>query len=208
MSHLPIMFNFQDKNCLIIGAGKIASKRAHSLLNAGAILTIIAPDISPEIQKLNATIKNRQYLSDDLKSQFAVVIATNNPSVNNKVAQDARNAKVLINHTQHPQLSDFHIPAIRAIGPITIAVSTTPPCPSAAANIADQITQNIDPNWPTLIQIAATYRQNIIKSQQRTQIETKILSELTSTTALMKLKQHGTDALKQYYDNILKSHTP
>ena len=94
MPHLPLNIDVRGMSVLVVGGGGVAGRKIKSLLDAEATVTVVAPELSPEIARLAATgainSKNGFYQAADLTDVFLAVAATNDPGTNRRIAADAR----------------------------------------------------------------------------------------------------------------------
>src|SRR4030043_1546269 len=105
-SLFPIFLKLKNRNCMVIGGGKIGARKVEDLLQSGAIVTVISPEISPELNKINkeqdVNILERSYQSGDLKDFFLVIDATGDMEVAQQVVNEARNSGILVNVVDNP----------------------------------------------------------------------------------------------------------
>ncbi len=203
---LPALLRIAAKRCVIVGGGSVARRRAATLLEAGAHVTVIAPDIDPQLTDPPLTLIRREYQTGDLDSAALVVIATNNPTVNDTVHRDARGAHgstTLVNRADDPALGDITIPAHARTGPITIAVDTAATSPAAAATIRDQLLAHLDPDWPRLLETIAPYRAQIRNQPLPPQQRKQKLAALTSPDALAAIKSPDPHAITHYCRSLV-----
>lgn len=121
---LPLNVRIDHKQILFVGGGKVALHKIKSLIHYTHNITIIAPEILPELHAMGFTEKYKEYEADDLQGFFLVYAATNNLEVNQRICEDAHKAGVLVNVVDNRELSDFISPAIIKDGVMTIAVSS------------------------------------------------------------------------------------
>jgi len=116
LSHFPLFIDLKNKNIVVIGGGNIAERRVETLVNFGASITVIAPEISKRIGELychgRINVIMREYKRGDLKNAFIVIIATNKKEVNDLAAKDARELNILVNRADNREECDFFFPAI------------------------------------------------------------------------------------------------
>ncbi len=121
----PAMLNLTDKECVIIGGGKVAARKLTSLCDAGARVTVAAPSFCPDLLQTAASHQVRllcvSYSKELLQHAFLVIAATDNSEVNRQVTQDA---PFLCNNITEPHLSNFTVPSTIKNGSITLAVAT------------------------------------------------------------------------------------
>ncbi len=202
MNGLPVVLNVQGRRCVIVGGGPVAVRRAAALKEAGAHVTVIAATLDPDLAKLVTKAEERPYRRGDLNGALLVVIATDDPAVNDAVTRDARDAGVLVNRADDASVGDLAIPAHAHHGPITLAVHTGGASPTAAAAIRRELSEALDPDWVTLLQIAAPYRTAIQQQQANQRQRQNRLRQLTGPDALATLKQQGPEALRQYCEQV------
>lgn len=115
-SHFPLFIDIKNKKAVIIGAGKIAARRAKSLLKFGANVFVIAPVICDEITKMaddeKLKVVCREYKSRDLDGAVLAVAATNDRAVNKMVADSAKLNGIPISVSDRREESTFYFPAI------------------------------------------------------------------------------------------------
>jgi precorrin-2 dehydrogenase/sirohydrochlorin ferrochelatase len=81
--------DLSGRDVLVVGGGRVALEKVAGLLDCGAEVTVVAPQIVPELAGLDVTLVRRGYLSGDLDGRFLVVAATSTASVNRRVFRDA-----------------------------------------------------------------------------------------------------------------------
>ena len=135
---------------LVVGAGRVALEKIEGLLAAGAEVTVVAPQVLPEVEGLDVTIIRRGYRSDDLDGKFLVVAATATTSVNRRVFRDAEARALLCNVVDVPELCSFILPAVHRHEPIAVAVSTGGASPALAQHLRDQIATVVRPEHAEL----------------------------------------------------------
>jgi precorrin-2 dehydrogenase / sirohydrochlorin ferrochelatase len=148
MSLFPIFLKLQDRPCLVVGAGEIAESKIHSLLTAGARVTVVSPEAKPDLVALadegRFTWHQRAYVEADLDGVFLVVAATDEMEVNASVYRDAVRRNILCNAVDDPPNCDFYFPSVVKRGKLQIAVSTAGESPA----LAQQLRKEIDEQLP------------------------------------------------------------
>lgn len=135
---------------LVVGAGRVALEKVEGLLDCGARVTVVAPQVVPELDALPVEVIRRGYRADDLHGRFLVVAATSTPSVNRRVFRDAEARALLCNVVDVPELCSFILPAVLRRDPIAIAVSTGGASPVLAQRLRDDIARVVTPEHAEL----------------------------------------------------------
>jgi siroheme synthase-like protein len=142
--------DLEGRSCLVVGGGSVALEKARGLLECGARVTVVAPQIVPELAALDVDLLRRGYRSADLDDRFLVVAATSTPSVNRRVFRDGEARSLLCNVVDVPELCSFILPAVVRRDPIAIAVSTGGASPALAQRIRDDIADVVGPEHAEL----------------------------------------------------------
>lgn len=141
MKYYPIMINMHDKPAVVIGAGEVALRKVEDLLEGEARVTVIAPQVADALERLAAshpdrlTIHHRPYREGDLVGARLVYSATNDPSVNRRVFNEAEQRGIFVNAVDDPDNCSFIIPSSFRRDDLVVAVSTSGASPSFAARI-------------------------------------------------------------------------
>jgi len=165
MNPLPIFLNFADRPCLVVGAGAVAVRKLEQLLDAGAHITVVAPQLSPAVRRWadagRLGVKIRPFEDSDLEGQRLVIAATGNPSVNKHVFTAAEQRGIWVNVVDSPSLCSFHMPAIVRRPPITVAIGTGGAAPALAGLLRAKIEALLPGNYGLLAHLAETWRKRV-----------------------------------------------
>lgn len=128
MDYLPLFLDIKNKPCLIVGGGVIAERKVSILARANANITIIAPNITAEIERNlksnNIDWRQKNFTASDIKNFLVVIAATDDRAVNAEVAALCRKQNILVNTADDTKNCDFILPSIIDRSPVQIAVST------------------------------------------------------------------------------------
>ena len=161
-SGYPITLRLAHKRCVVIGGGTVATRKVKSLVAAGAAVTVIAPEMTEELQTLAATgiidSKPREALPADIRDALLVVVAADQSNINERIGCAAQDAGQLVNVVDHPELCNFFVPATVRRGPVSIAVSTDGASPMLARRIRQQLEHLIGPEYGELAELLGRLR--------------------------------------------------
>lgn len=218
MSDQPVMLKLAAKPCVVIGGGKVASRRTASLLEAGANVVVISPHMDDALLGLHAEFKvkaparllliPRPWHAGDLMNAFLAVIATDDPQVNQTAADEAAKNRCLINRADAPDQSDLVFPAHAHHGPITLAVHTHGISAGASAAICRELSQALAPHWQVMLEAAATWREKIQQAIADPSSRRTRLLALTDQHALDTLLADGPAGLETLYAKLADSSQP
>src|SRR5262245_2635023 len=128
MRYYPIYLDLNGRDVLVVGGGAIAEGKALQLVEAGARVTVVSPELT---DALRAAVEREEinHLSDafaegDLNGAFLVIGATDDRNVNERIARAAKERGLLCNVVDQPDLCNFITPALVTRGELQISVST------------------------------------------------------------------------------------
>ena len=121
---LPISIDISNSKILIIGGGQSALKKIRILQRSGANLEVVAENIIDEVYASGVICHLKKYEKSDLNGYLMFYSCTNNETLDKQIAQDGREAGVLVNIHDNPSLCQFVSPAIYQDGNISVAVSS------------------------------------------------------------------------------------
>lgn len=134
----PLFLKLDGKRVLVVGAGPVAAAKLPALLAAGAHVTVIAPEVHPEIERTGATILRRAVEPRDLDRVWLVVAAAL-PDVNRRVARAAAARRIFVNAVDDPQSGSAYTGGVLKRGGVTIAVSTDGAAPALAGLLREAL---------------------------------------------------------------------
>ena len=143
MDYLPVFLRVASQPVLVVGGGAVALRKAESLLQAGARVTVVAPllcaALAARVARGGLTHLATEFRPAHLAGAVAAVAATDDPAVNSAVSQAARERAVPVNVVDDAALSSFIFPAIIDRSPILVAVSSSGAAPVLARRVRAQI---------------------------------------------------------------------
>lgn len=148
--HYVACVDLEGRSVLVVGAGRVAHEKASGLLDCGAVVTVVAPEVAPEVAALPVEVLQRRYRRSDLADRYLVVAATADTAVNRRVFADAEARALLCNVVDVPELCSFILPALHRQDPITVAISTGGASPALAQRLRDEIATVVRPEHAAL----------------------------------------------------------
>ena len=152
---------------VVIGGGTVGTRKALALADAGALVTVISPDATPELVDADrlrrVTLVRDSYRKEQIERATLVIAATDSREVNAQIAVDANARGKLVNITDYPDEGNFHTMALHRSGDVTIAVSSGG-VPGAAARIRDAIAERFDGRYERAVSALRGLRSRLIAS--------------------------------------------
>ena len=191
--YYPVFLNLKGKKCLVAGGGQVALRKAGTLLEYGAVVTVVSPRLCAGLRRLlndgRITVINRAYRSDDMKGAYVAIVATSNRRTNLGAAGDAKKRRVPVNVVDDPVLSDFIVPSIMRRGSLAIAVSTSGKSPALARKIRSRLEDEFDKEYASLVLVIEEVRRRA--RGQRLRISSKDWQETIDLDSMLSLIKQG-----------------
>jgi len=165
MDYFPVFLDLKKRRCLLVGGGDVATRKGRLLSKAGAVLRVVALDVSDELRELvqenNGEIFQREYQSSDMQNCFIAIAATDNEVLNEKISLDAKAINIPVNVVDSPALCTYITPAIIDRSPLVIAVSSGGEAPVLARLVRAKLETLIPANYGVLANIAKKWRDKV-----------------------------------------------
>ena len=184
MDLFPIFLKLAARPCIVIGGGNLAESKIESLQGAHARITVIAPNVSARIADLaeggEIEWKQREYSTGDLDGNFLVVAATNVPSVNRAVYQEAVENNILCNAVDDPPFCDFYFPSVVRRGDLQIAISTAGASPALAQRLRKEINALLPLDAGDWLAELGNLRREVLQVEPLNDARKELLHQLAS----------------------------
>lgn len=171
----------------MVGAGTVAEGKIRGLLDAGALVQVVAPKAVFRIRRWEwegrLTWKPRAFDPRDLDNVSIVIAATNSHEVNSQVFQEARLRNVLCNAVDDPENCDFYYPAVVNRGNLQIAISTNGQSPALAQRLRKELEEQFGPEYESWLEELGEARQHLNATVLDSEARKKLLHELASREA-------------------------
>ncbi len=165
MDYLPIFLKLEQRPCLVVGGGRVASRKVTLLLRAGARVTVVAPVCCAELQSLvdegRVSWLKRKFAAGDIEGCVLVFAATSDEAVNRQVFSLAARMGIPVNVVDNPELCQFIMPSIIDRSPVQVAVSTGGASPVLARLLRARLESFIPAAYGRLARLVDDFRQQV-----------------------------------------------
>jgi uroporphyrin-III C-methyltransferase / precorrin-2 dehydrogenase / sirohydrochlorin ferrochelatase len=134
----PVFLKLRGRRVLLVGGGRVAAAKLAGLLAEGANVTVVAPEIRPELQKPGVTIVARAFDPDDVEDAWYVVTAAPR-EVNEQVVAAAEQRRVFVNAVDDPSHASAYAGSVVRRAGVTIAFSTDGRAPALAGLLREAL---------------------------------------------------------------------
>jgi len=167
LDFLPIFLSVRGRPCLVVGGGEVGARKVEILLAAGALVTVVSPDLCRNLHNRLAegriVHRKERFRNGNLDGFALAMAATNDRAVNRQVAMLANEHQIPVNLATDPACGSFQMPAIIDRSPLLIAVSTGGSSPVLARLIRGRLESLIPAAYGRLAILAGEYRERVRK---------------------------------------------
>ena len=207
MRYYPIYLDLRDRDVLVVGGGAIAEGKALQLVEAGARVFVVSPDLTPRLAELVAlgSIRYRagRFSAFDLEGVSLVISATDDQAVNEEVAKLASARNLPCNVVDQPALCSFITPALVTRGRLQISVSTGGGSPALTQRVKREIAELIGDEYGELLEIAAEMRAEVKRRIGSFNERRKVLHAFIESDALDLLRAGRVEEARRIAEQLV-----
>ncbi|MDO8957084.1 MAG: bifunctional precorrin-2 dehydrogenase/sirohydrochlorin ferrochelatase [Deltaproteobacteria bacterium] len=209
MKYYPVLLDLDGKLCVVVGGGRVAERKVRSLLQVGALVKVISPQLTQSLSRLKERGKiihsQRAYRSGDLHRAFLAIAATDDRRANERVFSQALRQKIPVNVVDDPAHSSFIVPSLVQRGDLLIAISTSGQSPALARALRQKLQKEIGAEYIYLLKLLGAVRKKILSlglGQKRNQI---IFRKLAGKDLLPLIRKNDYSGLENRMKTLLGS---
>jgi siroheme synthase-like protein len=156
---LPVFLKLGGRKVLLVGGGAVACAKLPELVRTGALVTVVAPEVRPEITSFGGlVVVQRGFMASDLERVWFVVAAAT-AEVNREVAAAAEERQVFVNVVDDADRASAYTGGVLRKGGATIAVSTEGRAPALAGLLREGLEALVPDDIDTWLSAAHRLRQ-------------------------------------------------
>jgi len=167
VDHLPIFCQLRGRDCLLVGGGDVAERKARLLLDAGARVTVNALGFSPQFHvwadSQMLTLVQAPFTPALLDTCWLAIAATDDEDVNQQVSDAAEARRIFCNVVDAPQQASFIMPSIIDRSPLMVAVSSGGTSPVLARLLREKLESILPLHLGQLAHYAGQLRSRVKK---------------------------------------------
>lgn len=173
MDYFPVFLDIRNRPCLVVGGGEVASRKAALLLQAGARVTVVAPELSVScahmVQGGEVVHIPARFAPEHLRGVALVIAATDDSAVNEAVYAAAAERNLPVNVVDSPQLCSFVVPSIVDRSPVIVAIGSSGKAPVLARLLRTRLEGLIPQSLGRLAALAGAFREHVKKRFPQTE---------------------------------------
>ncbi len=165
MDFLPVFLNLRERAVLVVGGGEVACRKIELLLQAGARITVVAPDLHDRLRVLQAQGGIRWidgcFAPAMLDGQCFVIAATGDPQVNLAVTHAGTARNIFVNAVDDSAASTCLMPAIVDRSPLIVAIGSGGNSPTLVRRVRAQFEALLPQSIGQLASAAGRWRERV-----------------------------------------------
>jgi precorrin-2 dehydrogenase/sirohydrochlorin ferrochelatase len=205
MRYYPVNLDIQNQSCLVVGGGAVGTRKVRTLLDCGAVVTVVSPEMTHSLSVLadenRISLKHRAYHASDLEGVLLVIGATNNRDINRVIHADARKQGKLCNIVDQPDLCNFILPAVVERGDLVIAISTSGKSPAFARLLRKQLETQFGSEYAVFLKLMGGVRKILLNQMHHPDLHRRVFESLIDQDLLQCIRNND----KARIDAMLKS---
>ncbi|MCD4805037.1 MAG: bifunctional precorrin-2 dehydrogenase/sirohydrochlorin ferrochelatase [Desulfobacterales bacterium] len=182
MRYYPVNLDIQNRKCLVVGGGSVGTRKVMTLLECGAVVTVVSSDVAEELlelaEKKMIELKRRPYESSDIDGMFLVIGATDNEELNRQINKDAEHQNKLCNIADRPEACNFILPSIVNRGNLVIAISTSGKSPAFAKKMRQDLEKEFGEEYDEFLQLMGAIRKKALSEKHEPEAHKHLFEQL------------------------------
>ena len=162
MPSFPLFISLEGRRVVVVGAGRVASRKIDKLFHFGPHIAVVAPRVSDEVEAWarngKVTLTRRAYQAADLDGADLVIVAADDLALQEQIFQVCAERHVPINSVDSPRWCSFTFPALVVDGDATFGISTAGMAPAVAAGLRAWLQQALPPGLADVVRQAHAFR--------------------------------------------------
>ncbi len=207
MRYYPVNLDIKNQDCLVVGGGAVAFRKAKTLADCGAAVTVVSPEFCDEFQefkkKLGLRLIQRRYRASDLNKKFLVIGATDDEAINRRISANAKQKNILCNIADLPDACNFILPAVVEREDLVIAVSTSGKSPALAKKLRKELEKKFGDEYARLLKLMGAVRKKLLKTAHAPEAHKSLFEKMIDSGLLEMIEKNQKDEINRLLSDLL-----
>lgn len=205
--HYPIFLDVGGKPCLVVGGGKVAARKAAALLEHGARVRVVAPEISSELEGLSGRsgleVVRDRFNPAHMEGAVLAIASTDDEAVNRAVYEEAGRRGVPVNVVDQPALCTFIVPSVVRRGDLSIAISTSGKSPAVAKRVRKKLEAEFGDEWGEYLDMMGEARRRAFSNVKDQKSRERAFNRLADSGLLERIREGDVDGAWRLVEEIV-----
>ena len=207
MKYYPVHLDINNRNCLVVGGGGVGTRKVKTLLDCGARVTVVSPEVSQQLRELAASgdiiLEERSYQSEDLNAVFLVIGATDDEKLNQKISSDADRFNTLCNIADRPEVCNFILPSIVHRDDLVITISTSGKSPALAKKLRQALENQFGEEYGTLLHLLGAIRIKLLQQVHEPEAHKPLFEQLINSDLIVMIQDSEVEKIDSLLLEVL-----
>jgi precorrin-2 dehydrogenase / sirohydrochlorin ferrochelatase len=207
MRYYPVNLDIRNRKCLVVGGGDVGTRKVMTLLDCGAKVVVVSPDVNEKIEELSnkglIKLQRRGFKPTDLDKMFLVIGATDNPELNRHIHNEAEGLGMLCNIADRPEVCNFILPAIVNRGDLIIAISTSGKSPAFAKKMRKDLEKKFGTEYAEFLTLMGGIRNKLLSEDHEPEAHKHVFENLIKRDLIALIKHRDIAAINSLLFEIL-----
>jgi len=207
MRYYPVSLDVKNRKCLVVGGGGVGTRKVMTLLDCGAKVTVVSPDVRENLLELADSglivLEKRPYRETDLDGMFLVIGTTDDEELNRRISIDAEKLNMLCNIADRPKVCNFILPSIVNRGDLTISISTSGKSPALAKRLRIELEEQFGNEYAELLRLMGAIRKKLLSQKHEPEAHKQLFEKLISGGLLDMIRGNRKDAIDSLLCEVL-----
>ena len=207
MRYYPVHLDINNRKVLVVGGGSVGTRKVKTLLDCGARVTVVSPEVSRQLRELAASgdikLAERSYQSEDLNGVFVVIGATDDETLNQQISSDADRLNTLCNIADRPEVCNFILPSIVQRDDLVITISTSGQSPALAKKLRKTLENQFGEEYGTLLQLMGAIRKKLLQQAHKPEAHKPLFEQLINSDLIVIIQAGKTEEIDMLLFDIL-----
>jgi precorrin-2 dehydrogenase/sirohydrochlorin ferrochelatase len=207
MRYYPVNLDIRNRKCLVVGGGDVGTRKVMTLLDCGAKVVVVSPDVTENIEELSnkglIKLQRRGFKPNDLDKMFLVIGATDNPELNRQIHNEAEGLGMLCNIADRPEVCNFILPAIVNRGDLIIAISTSGKSPAFAKKMRKDLEKKFGTEYAEFLTLMGGIRNKLLSEDHEPEAHKHVFENLIKRDLITLIKHRDIAAINSLLFEIL-----
>jgi siroheme synthase-like protein len=169
----PVNLLVAGRRCVVVGAGRVAARKITALLDAGAVVHVVAPHVSDDVREWvdtgRVTLDERRFAPADLDGAWLATAATGDPAVDRTVFEAGEERRIWVNAADDPTSCSVTLMSVVRQGDVVVTIGTGGRSPALATYLKDHVAAEMGPEWASLLELLSDARERLRASGRSTE---------------------------------------
>jgi len=208
----PVTLDLAGRTVVVVGGGAVGRRKAVAAAAAGARVLVVNPASGPRQRAVPEHLEDAQEQPADAGRSptiivepyrpvhltgAALVFACATPEVNARVVADCRTRGVWVNSATDPAAGDFTLPAVHAVGRLTLAVATGGASPALARRVRDRLAGQFDAAFAVWVELLNEVRGQVLVTVADPTRRRQLLNDFADWPWLDRVRAEGVAAVRE-----------